>query len=41
MSQYLEEFLSDARDRIDSISNAVLRLEEAVKTETRRQNELA
>ncbi|WP_367884974.1 Hpt domain-containing protein [Thermococcus sp. JCM 11816] len=31
MSQYLEEFLSDARDRIDSISNAVLRLEEAVK----------
>lgn len=31
MSQYLEEFLSDARDRIDSISNAVLRFEEAVK----------
>ncbi len=32
MSQYIEEFLADARDRIDSISNAVLKLEEAVKT---------
>lgn len=32
MSQYIGEFLADARDRIDSISNAVLKLEEAVKT---------
>ncbi|ASJ02873.1 chemotaxis protein CheA [Thermococcus profundus] len=31
MSQYIEEFLADARDRIDSISNAVLKLEDAVK----------
>ncbi len=32
MSQYIGEFLADARDRIDSISNAVLKLEKAVKT---------
>jgi len=31
MSQYIGEFLADARDRIDSLSNAVLKLEEAVK----------
>ncbi|WP_048151478.1 chemotaxis protein CheA [Palaeococcus ferrophilus] len=32
MSQYIGEFLADARDRIDSISNAVLKLEDAVKS---------
>ncbi|HHF58355.1 MAG TPA: chemotaxis protein CheA, partial [candidate division WOR-3 bacterium] len=31
LSQYLDEFLADARDRIDSISNAVITLEEIVK----------
>jgi len=31
LSQYLDEFLADARDRIDSISNAVISLEEIVK----------
>jgi len=31
MSQYLDEFLADARDRIDSLSNAILTLEKIVK----------
>ena len=31
LSQYLDEFLADARDRIDSLSNAILTLEKIVK----------
>ncbi|WP_056934007.1 chemotaxis protein CheW [Thermococcus barophilus] len=31
LSQYLDEFLADARDRIDSLSNAILALEKIVK----------
>ncbi|WP_457753498.1 chemotaxis protein CheW [Thermococcus sp.] len=31
LSQYLDEFLADARDRIDSLSNAILSLEKIVK----------
>lgn len=31
ISQYLDEFLADARDRIDSLSNAILTLEKIVK----------
>ena len=42
LSQYLDEFLADARDRIDSISNAVISLEEIVKKggEEREKREL-
>ncbi|AEH25211.1 chemotaxis protein CheA [Pyrococcus yayanosii] len=31
LSQYLDEFLADARERIDSLSNAILTLEKLVK----------
>lgn len=31
LSQYLNEFLADARDRVDSLSNAILGLEKIVK----------
>ncbi len=31
LSQYLEEFLADARERIDNLNNAVLQLEEIAK----------
>ncbi|KUH32106.1 histidine kinase [Thermococcus celericrescens] len=31
LSQYLDEFLADARDRIDSLSNAILTLEKIVR----------
>lgn len=34
LSQYLEEFLADARERIDNLNNAVLKLEEIAKGRT-------